>query len=152
VASTPSATPPSPDADGGWPPSSPPVPVPTLSHASAAACCGLRASNATIVDIGVAGRAGRAGRIKRPGLRIHRPRTLRTHEVTTHDRITVTTPARTILALAATLQPHRLERLLDQAEILELTDYPALDAMAGAHPAIRARAGSDVRWRDTRPA
>jgi hypothetical protein len=98
------------------------------------------------------GVTGRAGRIKRPGLRIHRPRTLRTHEVTTHDRITVTTPARTILALAATLQPHRLERLLDQAEILELTDYPALDAMAGAHPGHPGAGRLRRAWRDTRPA
>jgi very-short-patch-repair endonuclease len=105
-----------------------------LSHASAAALWELRGSNATIVDVTV---TGRAGRMKRAGLRIHRPRTLRRTEVTTHDGIPATTPARTILDLAATLQPHRLERLLDQAEIMELTDYPALDAIARAHPGHR---------------
>jgi very-short-patch-repair endonuclease len=105
-----------------------------LSHASAAALWDLRRSAATIVDVSV---PSRAGRMKRPGLRIHRPRTLRGSEITTRDRIPVTTPARTILDLAPGLQPHRLERLLDQAEILELTDYPALGAMARAHPGHR---------------
>src|SRR4051794_21182374 len=107
-----------------------------LSHASAAALWDLRRSAATVVDVSV---PGRAGRMKRRGLRIHRPRTLRPTEVTSHQGIPVTTPARTILDLAATLQPHRLERLLDRAEILELTDYPALDAMARAHAGHRVR-------------
>jgi very-short-patch-repair endonuclease len=76
---------------------------------------------------------GRAGRTKRPGLRLHRPRTLLPVEVTKRDGIRVTTPARTILDLAA-VSHVRLERLLDQAEVLELTDYPALDTIAQAHP------------------
>src|SRR4051794_20050818 len=107
-----------------------------LSHASAAALWDLRRSAATVVDVSV---PNRAGRMKRRGLRIHRPRTLRLTEVTSHQGIPVTTPARTILDLAGTLQPHRLERLLDQAEILELTDYPALDAIARAHAGHRVR-------------
>jgi len=49
----------------------------------------------------------------------------------------VTTPGRTILDMAAHLQPSRLERLLDQAELQELTDYPALDAIARAQPGHR---------------
>jgi hypothetical protein len=101
-----------------------------LSHASAAAFWDLRRTAAAIIDITV---PGRAGRTKRPGLRVHRPRTLRPLEVTKHDGLRVTTPARTILDLAAA-HHIRLERLLDQAEILELTDYPALDAIAQAHP------------------
>jgi very-short-patch-repair endonuclease len=105
-----------------------------LSHASAAALWELRRSNATTVDVSVPGRTGRA---KRSGVRVHKPRTLRPSELTTKHGIPVTTPARTILDLAATLQRNRLERLLDQAEILELTDYPALDAIARAHPGHR---------------
>ena len=101
-----------------------------LSHASAAALWDLRRSAATIIDVTV---AGRAGRTKRPGLRVHRPRTLRPLEVMTREGIRVTSPARTILDLAAD-RHIRLERLLDQAEILELTDYPALDAIVRAHP------------------
>jgi hypothetical protein len=104
-----------------------------LSHASAAALWEMRRTAPSSVDVSVR----RSGRTKRPGLRLHWPRTLHASEVTTHDGIPTTTPARTILDLAATLQPHRLERLLDQAEILELTDYPALDAIARAHPGHR---------------
>src|SRR3954447_11851510 len=55
-----------------------------LSHASAAALWDLRRSGATVVDVSV---PGRAGRMKRPGLRIHRPRTLRPTEVTSHQGI-----------------------------------------------------------------
>jgi very-short-patch-repair endonuclease len=106
-----------------------------LSHASAAALWDMRRSDARIVDV----TARRSGR-KRPGLRIHRPRTLPAGELTTHERIPVTTPARTILDMAAHLAPTRLEHLLDQAEIRELTDYPALDAIAKAHPGHRGAA------------
>jgi very-short-patch-repair endonuclease len=104
-----------------------------LSHAAAAALWEIRRSAAITIDVTVR----RSGRRRRPGLRIHRPRTLQQHEVTSRHGIPVTTPARTILDLAATLRPARLEHLLDQAEIRELTDYPALDAMAAAHPGHR---------------
>jgi very-short-patch-repair endonuclease len=100
-----------------------------LSHASAAALWGMRRSDARIVDV----TAKRTGR-KRPGIRIHRPRTLPPNERTTHRGIATTTPARTILDMATTLSRSRLEHLLDQAEIQELTDYPSLDAIARAHP------------------
>ena len=43
--------------------------------------------------------------------------------------------------MAATLSPSRLEHLLDRAEIRELTDYPALAAIAKAHPGHRGAAG-----------
>lgn len=103
-----------------------------LSHASAAALWELRGSDATIVDVTVR-RTGRT----RPGLRLHRPRTLRATEVTVHDRIPVTTPARTILDLAGVLQRRPLERVLDQAEHARLTDVRSLVALARAHPGHR---------------
>jgi very-short-patch-repair endonuclease len=106
-----------------------------LSHASAAALWEIRASDAVYIDV----TARRTGR-KRPGLRIHRPRTLPPNEVTDRYGIPTTTPARTILDLAATLQPDRLNRVLDRAERQELTDYPALDALASAHPGHRGAA------------
>ena len=43
-------------------------------------------------------------------------------------------PQRPILDLAATLQAAHLESVLDRNEILELTDYPSLAALARAHP------------------
>jgi very-short-patch-repair endonuclease len=107
-----------------------------LSHASAAALWGLRRSDAVIIDVTVP----RTGARSRPGLRIHRPRVLAREETITEDGIAVTTPARTLLDLAATLRERELHRALDQAEIRELTDYPALAAMAHAHAGHRGAA------------
>jgi hypothetical protein len=101
-----------------------------LSHASAGALWGLRESRAVLTDVTVP----RAGGQKRPRLRIHRALDLRADEVTTRRAIPVTTPARTILDLAGTLRQADLEHVLDRMEILELTDYPCLAAVARAHP------------------
>jgi hypothetical protein len=85
-----------------------------LSHASAAAHGDLRRSDAVYIDVTVAGPSRRRG----AGLRVHRARRLATDEVTTHAGIRVTSVARTILDLAATLRDDRaLERVLDRAEV-----------------------------------
>jgi very-short-patch-repair endonuclease len=106
-----------------------------LSFASAAAHWDMRTGVPAIIDVSVP-HAG--GRERRPGLRVHRAASLHPDEVTTaKDGIPATTPARTILDLAAILSPTRLENLLDRAERQELTDYPALAAMARAHPGHR---------------
>jgi hypothetical protein len=99
-----------------------------LSHVSAAALWGLRPSSAAVVDVTVPGTGAR----KRNGLRIHRARDL-TGQTDTRDGIPVTTPARTVLDLAETLQRRPLERLLDQAENTRLADVASLDALARAH-------------------
>jgi very-short-patch-repair endonuclease len=103
-----------------------------LSHASAAALWALRRSAPTTVDVTVR----RSGRRSRPGLRIHRARDL-AGQTGTHEGIPVTSPERTILDLAATLQRRPLERLLDQAENTRITHVVALDALARAHPGHR---------------
>jgi very-short-patch-repair endonuclease len=104
-----------------------------LSHAAAAALWEMRASAAVIVDVTVPGTGGRR---RRKGVRVHRARDL-AGQTTTHDGIPVTTPARTILDLAATLQTRPLERLLDQAENARLTDVASLAALARAHTGHR---------------
>jgi very-short-patch-repair endonuclease len=93
----------------------------------------MRSSDAELIDISV----HRSGREWRDGLRTHRPRTLQPDETTTHEGIPVTTPARTILDLAAMLRRRPLERVLDRTELLELADYPALHHNASAHPGHR---------------
>jgi predicted transcriptional regulator of viral defense system len=103
-----------------------------LSHAAAAALWDMRASAAVIGDVTVPGTGVR----RRPGLRIHRARDL-TGQTTTHDGIPVTTPARTMLDLAATLRRRPLERLLDQAENTRLTDVGSLAALARAQTGHR---------------
>ncbi len=104
-----------------------------LSHASAGALWELRSSAAARTDVTVPNAAGRTD----ARLRVHRSSTLYADEVTTRDGIPATTPARTILDLAAGLQRRPLERLLDQAENLRLADRPSLEALARAHPGHR---------------
>jgi very-short-patch-repair endonuclease len=101
-----------------------------LSHASAAALWEIRPSEATRIDVSVPTAAGRA---KRPGLRVHRAGARHSDETTHHHAIPVTTPARTLLDLAASLPRRALERALDQAEILELFDLRALRTTIDAH-------------------
>jgi very-short-patch-repair endonuclease len=104
-----------------------------LSHAAAGALWELRASEALTIDVTVPGTGGRE---RRKGLRVHRARALEGH-TTIKDGIPVTTPARTILDLAATLDGRPLERLLDRAENARLTDVASLDALARARPGHR---------------
>jgi very-short-patch-repair endonuclease len=108
-----------------------------LSHASAAALWDLRPSDAMTIDVTVRGPSRRRG----PGLRVHRARGLHADETTTTRSIPVTSPARTILDLAATLRDDRaLERVLDRAEILRATDVKALVALADARTGHRGAA------------
>ena len=102
-----------------------------LSHRSAAALWEVLADTAHRTEVTVPTAGGRAARDR---VRVHRSPTLRPDEVTIRKRIPVTTPARTVLDLAATLAPRQLERLLDQVEVERLTDYHALGAIAIAHP------------------
>ena len=104
-----------------------------LSHAAAADLWDLRRSDATVIDVSVRTAGGRS----RPGLRIHRVPSLGPGDSTTERSIPVTSPARTLLDLAAMLNERGLERALDRAELLELTDYPTLDALARARTGHR---------------
>jgi len=101
-----------------------------VSHASAAALWELRVNPSMLIDI----TTHRSGRRSLAGLRVHRPRTLREDEVATRHRIPVTTPARTILDLAATLSERDLQRTLDEAHVRRLATVSSLDAIARAHP------------------
>jgi predicted transcriptional regulator of viral defense system len=100
-----------------------------IGYATAGALWEIRRHDVATIDVVVPTAGGR----NRAGLRIHRHPGLRSDEVTTRHAIPVTTPARTLLDLAAILDRRRLHRALDQTEILELTDYPALDAIARRH-------------------
>jgi very-short-patch-repair endonuclease len=64
-----------------------------------------------------------------PGIRVHRSRTLTAEDVTVHYGIPVTTPARTLLDLAATLDTASLTRAVNEARLnrhLNLEDLAAL--------------------------
>jgi very-short-patch-repair endonuclease len=100
-----------------------------LSHRSAAAAWGLRASGGGRIEVTV---ATTAGLVERTGTRLRRTRRL--VESTRIDLLPVTTPARTILDLAGIVAPHHVEAALKQADLLELFDLAALRAVVAAHP------------------
>src|SRR4051812_24695253 len=84
-----------------------------LSHRSAGALWGLRLFNGRI-DVTVPW-----DKTQRPGLLLHRA-VLAPDEITAHDGIPVTTPARTQLDLAGVLQRHHLQQAINEAERLRL--------------------------------
>ena len=70
----------------------------------------------------------------RAGIGVHRSRSLDAKDTTSHHGIPITTVARTLLDLAASVSAHRLERALAQAERLRLYDHRALqDVLARAN-------------------
>jgi very-short-patch-repair endonuclease len=109
-------------------------PAAVLSHASAAALWSIRGSHSAFVDVTV---PTRAGRVKRKGLRVHRSGRLGRDEVTVHERIPVTTVARTLLDLADVLTAQRLKRAVDEAEYLRLLDMTSLIAAVQNNPGRR---------------
>ena len=100
-----------------------------VSFATGAAHWAIRRSSATLIDVTVP----RGGQRRRPGIRVHRLATLRPEEVTVHELVPVTTPARTLLDLAATFPRRTLERAIDEAERGELFDLVAIRAVLDAH-------------------
>jgi hypothetical protein len=119
-----------------------------LSHRSAAAHWGLLGSAAAVVDV-----TAPATRVGLPGIRLHRSRFLDARDTTHHEGIPVTTVPRTLLDLAATIQPQRLERALAQAQRLELYDHAAItDVIArsnghrGTGALAKAICREDPKW------
>ena len=84
-----------------------------LSHRSAAALWGIRPSQGRIEV------TTPRTRTTRPGLLLHRA-VLADDEITLRDGIHTTTPARTLLDLAAVLDRTALQRAINEAEVLRL--------------------------------
>jgi hypothetical protein len=102
-----------------------------FSHASAAAAWNLRASVSGLMHVTV----GPGGRARRPGIRVHRRPTLPDDEVTTLAGLAITTPARTLLDLAASgLRGRPLEAALDRSELLRLLDFADLQRLLARYP------------------
>lgn len=93
-------------------------PKAALSHTSAAALWGLLRPAAGPVDVSAPTQSGRRAR---PGIRLHRCRSLRADQTTSRRGIPVTTPARTIDDLRRVVPPWQLRRAIRQAE---LAGYP----------------------------
>lgn len=111
-----------------------------LSHHSAAKLRGLMDSSRTRIDVTIPTRGTRS----RKGIKIHRSRTLRPHDVERVNGIPCTTLARTLFDMAEALSPRRLERLLDEAAYHEVLDTAGLEDQI-AHNTGRPRAVGRLR-------
>jgi very-short-patch-repair endonuclease len=87
-----------------------------LSHGSAATLWGLVPQADGPVDVTLAD--GKARR-QRPGLNVHRSRGLLKRDVRIHEGLSVTSPAWTLLDLAAFLDSRSLQRALDEALVVK---------------------------------
>ncbi|MGH2943914.1 MAG: DUF559 domain-containing protein [Solirubrobacteraceae bacterium] len=96
-----------------------------LSHVSAAASWGLRATSAGAIHVTVPTSAGRP---RRPGNVVHRSRTLVAPDVEQLDGIAVTSAARTLVDLAGMLAPGPLERAVERSLALRIFDLDAVNA------------------------
>jgi very-short-patch-repair endonuclease len=98
-----------------------------LSHRSAAALWGLIRHHGP-VDITA------AGNHTHRGVALHRSRTLSEQDVTVHYGIPTTTPARTLLDLAGTLDPRSLARAVNDARLHRLLSLDQLAALLARSP------------------
>jgi len=98
------------------------VPGSVLSHRDAAGLHGLRPANHREVDVTVA-----RGAARQRGIRIHRTRVLDARDVTTVERIPVTTVARTLVDLAGMVPADHVSKVLREAERQQVLDVRAID-------------------------
>jgi Protein of unknown function (DUF559) len=118
-----------------------------LSHRCAAVLWGILEGSPTTVDVTVPRRLGR-----RDSIRVHEAAIAR-DERTVHAGIPVTTVARTLLDLAADLDLHALNRALERAEALRLSDHTPLVALLERHRGRRGTANLNAAMREgLRPA
>ena len=96
-----------------------------MSHESAAHLHGMLQSTARAPHVTAPGRT-RAGH---PGIVLHLPRRLDPEDTDGRDGIPVTAVARTLLDLAESISPRRLERAVDEAERLRLFDLAAVERL-----------------------
>lgn len=106
------------------------TPAACLSHSSAAALLGIGAEVPGAIEVSVRGDRGR----RRDGIRIHRRPGLRDTDVGFCERIPVTSPAQTILDVAVRLPRIEVERMVDEADRLDLIHPPELRAALEVHP------------------
>jgi predicted transcriptional regulator of viral defense system len=101
-----------------------------LSHRSAAALFDIRPYTGP-PEVTVR----RSGARRRRGIRMHVSRVLPAADVATREGIPVTTPARTLLDLAASgVRGRSLEAALDRAEQLRLLDFAELHRLLARYP------------------
>jgi very-short-patch-repair endonuclease/predicted transcriptional regulator of viral defense system len=93
-----------------------------LSHASAAALWGLCQVEGSAVEVSVPYRRPK----RHAGTRAHRRAGLTADDRGEHERIPVTSPARTLIDIAPRLDPDELEAAINEANRLDLVDPESL--------------------------
>ncbi|MCW2983443.1 MAG: hypothetical protein JWR63_1013 [Conexibacter sp.] len=106
-------------------------PSAALSHATAGALWAIHDAPVLPVHVTLAKRSGSA---RRSGTVPHRVATMAAGEVVLHRAIRVTSVARTILDLAATVRGRRLEQVVRRASRLRLFDLVEQRAILDRHP------------------
>jgi very-short-patch-repair endonuclease len=104
-----------------------------VSHRSAAEFFALLPTAGGDVDVTVVGR--NPGH--HPGIRLHRPRTLAAHDVTKMRGIPVTSVARTVCDLAATVSPREVEHAFQEALYRRIVTPAGLTAVLARAPRRR---------------
>jgi hypothetical protein len=103
-----------------------------LSHRSAAALWGLIPLEEVAVEVSVPPDSS----ARASGVRVHRRQPIPSH-LTRHQRIPVTTPARTLVDIACGLRPAQVERAVNEADRLDLIDPEALRRWIVTCPPMR---------------
>jgi Protein of unknown function (DUF559)/Transcriptional regulator, AbiEi antitoxin/AbiEi antitoxin C-terminal domain len=98
-----------------------------ISHGTAAALWGLWDKAPALIDVTVPCEAGR----KIDGIRCRRCRYPQEEEVTVHEGVPCTTPARTIVDLAGMFGLTTVRRTVERAAVAKLLDLEALDLSIG---------------------
>jgi Transcriptional regulator, AbiEi antitoxin len=115
-----------------------------LSHVSAGAAWEILRSSALHVTV------SRNGRARRPGVVVHHRRSA-PDEVTELNGLPITTPARTLLDLAASgLNRTRLEVAVDRAERTRLLDFADLHRLLARHAGAPGTPSLKAVWPRTR--
>jgi very-short-patch-repair endonuclease len=104
-----------------------------VSHRSAAELFGLLPETGGEVDVTVVGRNPGL----HPGIRLHRPRAIARHDVTSVRRIPVTSIPRTIADLAATERPNDVESAFQEALYRKIVTERQLAAIIEREPRRR---------------
>ena len=101
-----------------------------LSHRSAARQWGLRPWSRTFFEFDPVGPGSQAAARSARASLTH----LHPWEIGEDEGLPLTTPARTLLDLAAVVPPHQLRRAVERAEQLEIYDHAAVLRVLAAHP------------------
>ena len=96
-----------------------------LSHASSAALHGLLPTARATVDVTIPRRVG----ISRSGISVHRSTFLERAELAEVHGIPCTSVARTLLDLASVVPQPALERACEQAEVMRMLDWAAMEEL-----------------------